>query len=249
MTRTKNHHKTMTLSTWTPQSRTASSTSTSTATRTRTRRTTSRCFSRVGTGVMTTTRGRDDDFDFDYDDFAHYYWMMMQNHPVSFVGHRRRGERGGGGRRERWPRMMRGGMVVSAGRDTRGFKTEATASTPDGSRANENDDDDFTGEIQKLAKAMDNAKRNERSGYSPGAGLSSEEAAEAAFADLINTSNDTQLSDDDMSKLSQSSRMDDDAVARGGTKDVAGGVVGDLIRLGEVLLKGGHIVKKKDGRV
>ena len=43
--------------------------------------------------------------------------------------------------------------------------------------------------------------------------------------------------------------MDDDAVARGGTKDVAGGVVGDLIRLGEVLLKGGHIVKKKDGRV
>tara|TARA_B000000437_G_C11599141_1_gene286663 strand:+ start:150 stop:587 length:438 start_codon:yes stop_codon:yes gene_type:complete len=145
--------------------------------------------------------------------------------------------------------MMRGGIVVSAGRDTRGFKTEATASTPDGSRANENDDDDFTGEIQKLAKAMDNAKRNERSGYSPGAGLSSEEAAEAAFADLINTSNDTQLSDDDMSKLSQSSRMDDDAVARGGTKDVAGGVVGDLIRLGEVLLKGGHIVKKKDGRV
>ena len=143
--------------------------------------------------------------------------------------------------------MMRGGMVVSA-RDTHGFKTEATASTPDGSRANENDDDD-TGEIQKLARAMDNAKRNERSGYSPGAGLSSEEAAEAAFADLINTSNDTQLSDDDMSKLSQSSRMDDDAVARGGTKDVAGGVVGDLIRLGEVLLKGGHIVKKKDGRV
>ena len=86
-------------------------------------------------------------------------------------------------------------------------------------------------------------------GYSPGAGLSSEEAAEAAFADLINTSNDTQLSDEDMSKLSQSSRMDDDAVARGGTQDVAGGVVGDLIRLGEVLLKGGHIVKKKDGRV
>ena len=221
----------MTLSTfWTPpQSRTASSSTTSTsstATRRTTRRTTSRCFS--------------DYDDFDYDDFAH---------PVSFVGHRRRGERGGGGGRERWPRMMRGGMIVSAGRDTRGFKTEATASTPDGSRANENDDDDFTGEIQKLAKAMDNAKRNERSGYSPGAGLSSEEAAEAAFADLINTSNDTQLSDDDMSKLSQSSRMDDDAVARGGTKDVAGGVVGDLIRLGEVLLKGGHIVKKKDGRV
>ena len=217
----------MTLSTfWTPpQSRTASSSTTSTSS-TATRRTTSRCFS--------------DYDDFDYDDFAH---------PVSFVGHRRRGERGGGGGRERWPRMMRGGMVVSAGRDTRGFKTEATASTPDGSRANENDDDDFTGEIQKLAKAMDNAKRNERSGYSPGAGLSSEEAAEAAFADLINTSNDTQLSDDDMSKLSQSSRMDDDAVARGGTKDVAGGVVGDLIRLGEVLLKGGHIVKKKDGRV
>ena len=137
-------------------------------------------------------------------------------------------------------------LLVSA-RDTNGFKNEATASTPDRSRANENDDD--KGEIQKLARAMDNAKRNERSGYSPGAGLSSEEAAEAAFADLINTSNDTQLSDEDMSKLSQSSRMDDDAVARGGTKDVAGGVVGDLIRLGEVLLKGGHIVKKKDGRV
>ena len=104
-----------------------------------TRRTTSRCFS---------------DYDnFDDDDFAH---------PVSFVG-RRRGERGGGGGGRERSRMMRGGMVVSAGRDTRGFKTEATASTPDGSRANENDDDDFTGEIQKLAKAMDNAKRNERS--------------------------------------------------------------------------------------
>ena len=137
-------------------------------------------------------------------------------------------------------------MLVSA-RDKNVFKTEATASTPDRSRANENDDD--KGEIQKLARAMDNAKRNERSGYSPGAGLSSEEAAEAAFADLINTSNDTQLSDEDMSKLSRSSRMDDDAVARGGKKDAAGGVVGDLIRLGEVLLKGGHIVKKKDGRV
>ena len=240
----------MTLSTlWTPQSRTASSTSTSsTATRTRrttrrtttTRRTSRCCFSQVGTGVVTTRGGRDDD-DFDCDDFARYW--MMQNHAVSLVGHRRRG---GGRRRRRWPRMMRGGMFVSA-RDTNGFKTEATASTPDRSRANENDDD--KGEIQKLARAMDNAKRNERSGYSPGAGLSSEEAAEAAFADLINTSNDTQLSDEDMSKLSQSSRMDDDAVARGGTKDVAGGVVGDLIRLGEVLLKGGHIVKKKDGRV
>ena len=183
--------------------------------------------------TTTTLGGRDDDDDFDV------HWM--QDHAVSLVGHRRRG---GGGRR-RWPRM-RGGMFVSA-RDTNGFKTEATASTPDRSRANENDDD--KGEIQKLARAMDNAKRNERSGYSPGAGLSSEEAAEAAFADLINTSNDTQLSDEDMSKLSQSSRMDDDAVARGGTKDVAGGVVGDLIRLGEVLLKGGHIVKKKDGRV
>ena len=124
----------------------------------------------------------------------------------------------------------------------------------------------------KLSRAMATARQNEKLGFSPGyvkggggsggsvsassASLfSAEESADAAFADLINTSFDDRNEDgkdDDVKKLNLSelakgSRMSEEAVRQ---KDAnVGGVLGDLINLGSILLKGGHIVKKKDGRV
>lgn len=118
-------------------------------------------------------------------------------------------------------------------------------------------------EIDKLTRAMENARRNERLGFSPGAGLSSEESAEAAFADLINTSNDSandtktntyDFDDDDkdkdeefLSQLTKGARMDKSALSRKDTNK--GGILGDLLNLGSILLRGGHIEKQKDGRV
>jgi len=117
-------------------------------------------------------------------------------------------------------------------------------------------------EIDKLTRAMENARRNERLGFSPGAGLSSEESAEAAFADLINTSNDANdtktntydFDDDDkdkdeefLSQLTKGARMDESALSRKDTNK--GGILGDLLNLGSILLRGGHIEKQKDGRV
>ena len=120
---------------------------------------------------------------------------------------------------------------------------------------------------------MATARQNEKLGFSPGyvkgvgggggGGVSSsvssslfsaEESAEAAFADLINTSSndDGNEGEDDVKKLNLSelakgSRMSEEAVRQKDTN--IGGVLGDLINLGSLLLKGGHIVKKKDGRV
>ena len=120
---------------------------------------------------------------------------------------------------------------------------------------------------------MATARQNEKLGFSPGyvvkggggenGGVSSsvssslfsaEESAEAAFADLINTSSndDGNEGEDDVKKLNLSelakgSRMSEEAVRQKDTN--VGGVLGDLINLGSILLKGGHIVKKKDGRV
>ena len=49
-------------------------------------------------------------------------------------------------------------------------------------------------EIKRTKSAMENARRNEKSGSSPGAGLSTaDEQAEAAYADLILTSMDQRL--------------------------------------------------------
>ena len=128
-------------------------------------------------------------------------------------------------------------------------------------------------EMSKLSRAMATARQNEKLGFSPGyvkgvgggdgGGVSSsvssslfsaEESAEAAFADLINTSSndDGNEGEDDVKKLNLSelakgSRMSEEAVRQKDTN--VGGVLGDLINLGSILLKGGHIVKKKDGRV
>ena len=133
------------------------------------------------------------------------------------------------------------------------------------------EEEDKEEETSKLSRAMATARQNEKLGFSPGyvkggggggdgvsssvSSLSSaEESAEAAFADLINTSNDDRNDgeDDDVKKLNLSelakgSRMSEEAVRQKDTN--IGGVLGDLINLGSILLRGGHIVKKKDGRV
>ncbi len=137
----------------------------------------------------------------------------------------------------------------------------------------EEEDKEEEEETSKLSRAMATARQNEKLGFSPGyvvkgvggenGGVSSsvssslfsaEESAEAAFADLINTSSndDGNEGEDDVKKLNLSelakgSRMSEEAVRQKDTN--VGGVLGDLINLGSILLKGGHIVKKKDGRV
>ena len=129
----------------------------------------------------------------------------------------------------------------------------------------EEEEEEARREIDKLTRAMENARQNERLGFSPGAGLSSEESAEAAFADLINTSNDAndtktntydlENEDDDkdkddeefLSQLTKGARMDKNALSRKDTNK--GGILGDLLNLGSILLRGGHIEKQKDGRV
>ena len=133
------------------------------------------------------------------------------------------------------------------------------------------EEEDKEEETSKLSRAMATARQNEKLGFSPGyvkggggenGGVSSsvssslfsaEESAEAAFADLINTSNDDRNEGDNdvkklnLSELAKGSRMSEEAVRQKDTN--VGGVLGDLINLGSILLKGGHIVKKKDGRV
>ena len=81
------------------------------------------------------------------------------------------------------------------------------------------------------------ARACEAGGLSPGAGLKDAEAqAEAAFADMINTTVDEEL-------------------ARGGTMDAAskgkksGSLLDDVVGLFGALSKGAHIVKQKNGRV
>ena len=134
------------------------------------------------------------------------------------------------------------------------------------------EEEDKEEEMSKLSRAMATARQNEKLGFSPGyvkgvgdenggvsssvssSLLSAEESAEAAFADLINTSSndDRNEGEDDVKKLNLSelakgSRMSEEAVRQKDTN--IGGVLGDLINLGSILLQGGHIVKKKDGRV
>ena len=131
------------------------------------------------------------------------------------------------------------------------------------------EEEDEEEETSKLSRAMATARQNEKLGFSPGyvkggggggvsssvssSLLSAEESAEAAFADLINTSNDDRNEGDNdvkklnLSELAKGSRMSEEAVRQKDTN--IGGVLGDLINLGSILLKGGHIVKKKDGRV
>ena len=154
----------------------------------------------------------------------------------------------------------------------RGERREARLTVMALGKDDDTEDKDKEEEMSKLSRAMATARQNEKLGFSPGyvkgggggggdgvsssvsSLLSAEESAEAAFADLINTSSndDRNEGEDDVKKLNLSelakgSRMSEEAVRQKDTN--VGGVLGDLINLGSILLKGGHIVKKKDGRV
>ena len=171
------------------------------------------------------------------------------NRSFSGFNIKRRGER----------REARRTVVMALGKD-------------DDAEDKDKEEEDKEEETSKLSRAMATARQNEKLGFSPGyvkggggggGGVSSsvssslfsaEESAEAAFADLINTSSndDRNEGEDDVKKLNLSelakgSRMSEEAVRQKDTN--VGGVLGDLINLGSILLKGGHIVKKKDGRV
>jgi len=105
-------------------------------------------------------------------------------------------------------------------------------------------------EIQKLKKAMLQAKQNEQRGESPGAGLqSAEEAAMAAFADMINTSaaqQNKELTDEEIADFaSRGGKMWEKNAKQRKSK----GFFGDLTEMLGALGGGAHIVKDEDGRV
>jgi hypothetical protein len=92
------------------------------------------------------------------------------------------------------------------------------------------------------------ARACEASGMSPGAGLSSaEDQAEAAFADMINTTVDVTgeaLDADARARLAEGGRMDGASTSR-----KSGGMWSDVRDLFGALGKGAHIVRQKNGRV
>jgi len=103
------------------------------------------------------------------------------------------------------------------------------------------DDDADADDADALRVAMRAATESESQGYSPGAGigLSPDEQALAAYADMINTSPRAgALDDDDVEALASGGRMD--ARARRRTR---GGFVGEVQELFNALFGGAHIVR------
>lgn len=111
------------------------------------------------------------------------------------------------------------------------------------SKSNENDD---------LWKSMENARRCESQGLSPGAGLlTADEQSDAAYADLINTSMDQrgieELSKEELESLQRGGKMWEK-----GCKEEPPvkkfGLLGDAAELFKALSGGAHIVKDQFGR-
>ena len=98
-----------------------------------------------------------------------------------------------------------------------------------------------------IDKAIAAAKECERNGLSPGAGLpTAEEQAEAAYADLINTSvsqRGLSLSDSDKNKLAKGGRMWEE----GSTSKNSGGLIQNVKNVMEALSGGAHINKNEYG--
>lgn len=115
-------------------------------------------------------------------------------------------------------------------------------------RASEKEEEGF-GKID-LAKAMRNARENEKKGLSPGANLDAFEAADAAYADLINTTMDTynmdDLSDEELEDLAQGAQMWE-SDAKNDDKNKSKGFFGDLVNLLGAVGGGAHIEKNEFG--
>ena len=120
----------------------------------------------------------------------------------------------------------------------------ARVAAPDVKKKKDVDDDDDA----SIAASMAAARACEASGMSPGAGLSSaEDQAEAAFADMINTTVDVTgeaLDADARARLAEGGRMDGASTSR-----KSGGMWSDVRDLFGALGKGAHIVRQKNGRV
>jgi len=103
-------------------------------------------------------------------------------------------------------------------------------------------------EAPGISAAMANARACEDEGMSPGAGLLDAEAqAEAAFADMINTTVDVTgeaLEEGEREALARGGRMDDES-----TSKKSGTILDDVRDLFGALSKGAHIVRQKNGRV
>ena len=126
---------------------------------------------------------------------------------------------------------------------TRRFMHSSGANINVKTRATEDD-----AAVDDIAEAMAAARACEDGGLSPGAGLKDADAqAEAAFADMINTTVDVtgeNLSSEDLNELAKGGRMDNES-----TSKKSGGVLDDIKDLFGALSKGAHIVKQKGGRV
>eukprot|EP00607_Mallomonas_marina_P007244 CAMPEP_0182418028 /NCGR_PEP_ID=MMETSP1167-20130531/2484_1 /TAXON_ID=2988 /ORGANISM="Mallomonas Sp, Strain CCMP3275" /LENGTH=125 /DNA_ID=CAMNT_0024591981 /DNA_START=211 /DNA_END=588 /DNA_ORIENTATION=- len=102
---------------------------------------------------------------------------------------------------------------------------------------------DISNATEDIIKAMENARKGASDKLSPGAGLSTaEEQAEAAYADLINTSMDqrgiSELSVDELKELSRGGRMWEKGAV---LKSRKWGVFGDMKSLVSALSGGAHI--------
>jgi hypothetical protein len=100
----------------------------------------------------------------------------------------------------------------------------------------------------EIIDAMAAARQCEAGGLSPGAGLKDSEAqAEAAFADMINTTVDVtgeRLGSEALQELARGGAMD-----AASTSKKSGSFFEDVVGLFGALSKGAHIVKQKNGRV
>ncbi|CAM9176668.1 unnamed protein product [Pylaiella littoralis] len=120
----------------------------------------------------------------------------------------------------------------------------AAAPSPRNGSDNSSDGDG----VIDLNSAMANARANLAAGTSPGAGLESAfDQADAAFADLIVTSIDSQgigLDDEDVEELAKGGSMDETS-----TSKRSKGLFGDMSDVFGALSGGAHIVKREDGTV
>ena len=114
-------------------------------------------------------------------------------------------------------------------------------------------DDSSTEPIEQnedLAKAMRNARNNAAKNSSPGAGLDAFEAAEAAYADLINTSMDHRniddLSEEELAKLSKGGTMWE-SEAKMEEKQQPKGIIGNFLNILGAVGGGAQIVKNEYG--
>mmetsp|Transcript_29238 Transcript_29238/g.49070 ORF Transcript_29238/g.49070 Transcript_29238/m.49070 type:complete len:164 (-) Transcript_29238:1284-1775(-) len=104
-------------------------------------------------------------------------------------------------------------------------------------------------EKENTRVAMENARKSYQSGLSPGAGLATaDEQAEAAYADLINTSMDQRgienLTDEELELLSRGGKMWEEGSTSQKRKF---GVFSDIMSVMKALSGGAHIEKNEFG--